>query len=116
MSIATKTAIKKAIRTFVFATAGLAVPGLLGWLNDLTDWAHSQGTTPFPDAHGLAFIFVAAISAGFIAVLNLIVLLLENSAGRGFLRNPRVDDRGAVSLIGLLIIVVVIALLLYFIF
>lgn len=88
MSEATRDAIRRAIRTFVFATLGLAVPGLLGWLNDLTTWARSNGSTPLPDAHGLLFLAVSAIAAGFIALLNFVWVIIENATGKGFLRTP----------------------------
>lgn len=88
MSAGTSEAVRKAIRTFVFATLGLAIPGLLGWLNDLTKWAHDNGTTPFPDAHGLLFLLVSAVAAGFIAVLNFVWIIAENASGKGFLRTP----------------------------
>lgn len=118
MSPATKEAISKAVRTFVIATAGLAIPGLLGWLNDLTSWARSNGTTPLPDAHGLLFIVVAAIAAGFIAVLNFFWIIVENATGKGMLRTPppnaqHKDQDGVASWLALVLVVVVIALVLY---
>ncbi|HEY5419149.1 MAG TPA: hypothetical protein VIL10_00305 [Marmoricola sp.] len=89
MSAGTSDALRRAIRTFVFATLGLAIPGLLGWLNDLTRWARDNGTTPFPDAHGLLFLLVSAIAAGFIALLNFVWAMVENAAPKAaFLRNP----------------------------
>jgi hypothetical protein len=89
MSAGTTDAVRRAIRTFVFATLGLAIPGLLGWLNDLTSWARDNGTTPFPDAHGLLFLAVSAIAAGFIAVLNFAWAIFENAQPKAaFLRTP----------------------------
>jgi hypothetical protein len=78
--------VMRVLRTFVYAFLGLAIPGLLGWLHDLTEWANSQGQSPFPDAHSLAFIGVAAISAGSIAVINALGIWLENATGRAVLR------------------------------
>ena len=88
MSPSVKQALNKAIRTFLIATAGIAIPGLLGWLNDLTAWARSNGTTPMPDAHGLLFLAVSAVTAGFIAVLHFVIILVENGTGKAFLREP----------------------------
>jgi hypothetical protein len=88
MNAPIRDAVRKAVRTFLIATVAIAIPGLLGWLNDLTDWAHSNGTTPLPDAHGLLFLLVSAVAAGFIAVLNFVVVLVENSSGKAFLRTP----------------------------
>lgn len=76
-------------RTFLWAFLGVALPGALGWLHGLTEWANSQGQAPFPDARSLAFLGVSAITAGSVALVNLIVVLIENRAGRGLLRTPK---------------------------
>lgn len=87
--------IRRAIRTFLAAVLGLWIPGLLGWLNQLTEWAHGEGSTPFPDAHGLAYLGVAAISAGVIATVQLVINGIEDASGKGFLRDvPPRTDRG----------------------
>lgn len=78
----------RAVRTFIPAFAVILIPGLLGWLNALTDWAQGQGSTPFPDAHGLAYLGVSAIVAGVVAVLNLIWNAIEDATGKGLLRTP----------------------------
>lgn len=78
--------LRRVVRTFLIAFLGIAIPGALSWLHDLTEWANGQGQTPFPDARSLAFLAVAAICAGFIALLNLLVVWVEDSTGRGFLR------------------------------
>ena len=57
----TRDAILRAIRTAVVTAFALFIPGLLGWLNAVTEWARSEGSTPFPDAHGLAYLGVVAI-------------------------------------------------------
>lgn len=77
---------RRVLRTFLFAFGGIALPGLLGWLNALTEWANAQGQAPFPDARSLAFLGVAAVAAGFIAVLNALWVLVEDYTGRGVLR------------------------------
>lgn len=82
----TRDSLRRAIRTFVIATLALFVPGLLGWLNDLTEWARGEGSTPFPDAHGLAYLGVAAITGGVIALVNLLWNWIEDASGKGFLR------------------------------
>lgn len=78
--------VRRAIRTFVVTALGLWIPGLLGWLNDLTAWARSEGSTPFPDAHGLAYLGVVAIVAGVIALVQLAWNTVEDATGHGFLR------------------------------
>lgn len=79
--------IRRAIRTFIITTLALFVPGLLGWLNDLTQWAAGEGSTPFPDAHGLVFLGVSAITAGVVALVNLGWNAVEDAAGKGLLRD-----------------------------
>lgn len=74
-------AVKRVARTFVYAFLGILVPGLLGWLGDLTDWARANGQAPLPDAHSLAYLGVAAIGAGFVAVLNALGIVVENATG-----------------------------------
>lgn len=81
--------IRRAVRTFVISTLALFVPGLLGWLNALTEWANSQGTEPFPDGVGLAYLGVAAITGGVIAVVNLAWNMIEDTSGHAMLRGPR---------------------------
>lgn len=84
----TRESVRRALRTFVITTLALFIPGLLGWLNDLTAWARAEGATPFPDAHGLAYLAVSAIVAGVVAVINLAWNLIEDKAGAGMLRRP----------------------------
>ena len=68
----TRDSVRRALRTFVITTLALFIPGLLGWLNELTAWANSAGERPFPDGHGLAFLGVSAIVAGVVAANRLV--------------------------------------------
>lgn len=86
--------VRRTIRTFLYAFLGLLIPGALGFLNGLTEWANSQGQVPFPDATSLAFVGVAAISAGSIAVINGLGIALENFFGKALLRG---DGEGVVK-------------------
>lgn len=104
----------RAVRTYLFAFIGTALPGVLGWLNDLTQWAADQGQTPLPDARSLAYLGVAAISAGFIALINGLWVAGEEATGRGLLRDvdkPRPGESGRVRLGVLLGLTVVVAAL-----
>lgn len=78
--------VRRAIRTFVITTLALFIPGLLGFLNAITEWARGEGSTPFPDARGLAFLGVSALVAGVIAIINLVWNVVEDASGHGFLR------------------------------
>lgn len=84
----TRDSIRRAIRTFFQTSLALLVPGLLGWLNGLTEWARAEGQAPFPDARSLAYLGIVAIIAGAVAVVNLLWNVVEDAAGRGFLRTP----------------------------
>ena len=80
--------VRRALRTFIITTAALFIPGLLGWLHDVTAWAQGNGTRPFPDGHGLIYLGVSACVAGVVAVVNLIWNAIEDAAGAGLLRTP----------------------------
>lgn len=114
----TRDSLRRAIRTFLIATLALFLPGLLGWLNALTEWARGEGSTPFPDAHGLAYLGVSAITAGVIALVNLVVTSIEDAYGKGLLRDvPPAPPRGqggfahAWPLVALVAVCVVVAVL-----
>lgn len=117
---------KRVYRTFVIAFVGVSVPGLFGWLNGLTEWARSEGQAPFPDAHSLAFLGVSAIVAGCVAVVNLLVVGLEDATGKRVMRpqrailgksvmsplDPRPTEKGQASLLYILLVVLVVLLIL----
>jgi hypothetical protein len=84
--------IRRIVRTGLIAFAFVLVPGLLGWLHAVSDWASSSGQHPLPDAHNLTYLLVSAITAGFIAVGNALVLVIENLSGHGFLRPAPTRD------------------------
>lgn len=86
--VITRDTINRAIRTFVVAFLGIALPGFLGFLHDVTGWANSNGQAAFPNAHNLSFILVAGLSAGMIAVLNVVVGILEDWTGKSLV-GPR---------------------------
>lgn len=83
----TRESVRRALRTFIITTLALFVPGLLGFLNEITKWARGEGSTPFPDAHGLAYLGVSAIVAGVVALINLIWNTVEDASGHGLLRD-----------------------------
>jgi uncharacterized membrane protein YdfJ with MMPL/SSD domain len=113
-------AVRRVVRTFLQAFLGLLLPGLLGWLNALTDWANDGGQAPFPDARSLAYVGIAAVAAGFIAVVTAVMTGIEDLTGKGFLRNvppappsPPRNERGSayVTWSGLALAVLVVVLL-----
>lgn len=111
----TRDAVRRAIRTFLITTLALFVPGLLGWLNDLTAWASSEGQRPFPDGHGLVYLAVSAIVAGVVAVINLVWNVVEDAAGKGLLRTvppkPTPPDTGVVDTRTIAVVALVLAVI-----
>jgi hypothetical protein len=85
---ALKDAAKATLRVWIFTTVGLWVPGLLGWINEVTRWADQRGAPPFPDPSNLAFLFVAALTAAFPAAVAGLVRLFEDAAGTSILPRP----------------------------
>lgn len=85
---AVKDALRSFLRVWIVGTVTLFLPGLFGWINEVTSWARAEGSTPFPDAHGLVFLFVAAITAAFPAAGAAILRLVENSTGTRLLPRP----------------------------
>src|SRR5688572_26684341 len=76
-----KDAAKSALLVWVFTTVGLFVPGMLGWINEVTQWAAQKGAPPFPDPTNLGYLFVAALTAAFPAAVAGILRYIENATG-----------------------------------
>jgi hypothetical protein len=72
-------ALKSAALVWLFTTVGLWIPGLLGWINEVTKWADAKGAPAFPDPSNLAYLFIAALTAAFPAAVAGIVRLIENT-------------------------------------
>lgn len=83
----TKASLKAVGRTFLIAFFGFLIPGMLGWLHGITEWATSEGQEPLPEFQTLAFLFIGAVAAGFIALCEWVVLFIEDTARRN--RTPR---------------------------
>lgn len=77
---------RRGVRTFFQAFLALLVPGLLGFLNDLTQWANTQGQSPFPDAENFSFVVINALLAGVIAVVTALWTKVEDVSGHSLLR------------------------------
>jgi hypothetical protein len=76
--------VKRAARGFGFTFLGLFVPGLLGWLNQLTGWAPGA---PFPDLHPLGALFVSSLLAAVVGLVNLVGNAVETATGKAVLRD-----------------------------
>lgn len=85
-TVLTSNPVRSAARMFLITFLALFVPGLLGWLNDLTEWARSQGQAPFPDFGSLAYLAVTAIVAGVVGLVKLLWVWVEDTTGKSVLR------------------------------
>jgi hypothetical protein len=80
-----KDAAKSAALVWVYGTVALFIPGMFGWVNEVTKWADQKGAQPFPDPSNLGFVFVAALTSTFPAGLAFIVRFFENVSGKTIL-------------------------------
>lgn len=117
-----KDALKSAALVWVFTTVGLWIPGLLGWINEVSSWAAQKGAPPFPDPSNLGFLFVAALTAAFPAAVAGLVRFIENASGQQLLprtaaapvTTPKPPQGGQVNLslvIGVLLVVILLVVL-----
>lgn len=81
-------AIVSFFRVWVVSTFMLWIPGLFGWVHEVSQWAEQKGAPPFPDASNLWFLFVAALTSTFPAAGMAILRLLENARGKSILPRP----------------------------
>lgn len=78
-------ALKSFLRVWIVGTLMLWLPGLFGWINDVTQWAAQKGAPPFPDPSNLGFLFVAALTSAFVAAGAGLLRFVENLAGKSAL-------------------------------
>lgn len=83
----------RALRTFIISFLALWIPYLIGFLNDLANWANGNDKAPFPDISALGEAGVSAAAAALIALINLVWNAVEDGVGRGMFRAvpPRTD-------------------------
>jgi hypothetical protein len=80
--------VKYVIRNFALAFAAVFVPGVLGWLNTVSQWLNDS-TKPVPSWHALGALVAAATVAGFVALFTLVLRAVEGKFGKALLRpNP----------------------------
>lgn len=77
------TNVKRALRGAGITFLALFLPGLLGWLNQLTGWAPGA---PFPDLAPLGALFISSLLAALVGLVNLSVNALETATGVAVLR------------------------------
>lgn len=76
--------VRRAVRGALITFLATFVPGLLDVLHALTAWAPGA---PFPDLHPLGALFVAAVLAAVVGLVNLVINAIETAAGKGVLRD-----------------------------
>lgn len=76
----------RALRTFIISFFALWIPLLIGFLQELTNWANGHGRTPFPDMSALKYGAVSAACAAVIALINWLWNAIEDGLGKGMLR------------------------------
>lgn len=78
----TRNAVKAGAYTALWTFVGLFGLSLAGWLNDVQQWATSDGAvTVFPDPSVLVKAAVAAVSAAAGGLVGLVVRLVQAAAG-----------------------------------
>jgi hypothetical protein len=82
----TRDSAMRALRTFIISFLALFIPALLGWLNDLLNWANGDEGQPFPSYDTLAKAAISAVAAALIALVNWLWNATEDNIGKGMLR------------------------------
>lgn len=77
MKSSTIDAIKSAAYTALWSFVGPFGLALVGWLNEVGQWANDRGRTPFPDVSTLGYAAVAAAVAASAFVVALAVRLAQ---------------------------------------
>lgn len=92
----TRDSAMRALRTFIISFLALFIPALLGWLNDLLNWANGTGEgQPFPSYDTLAKAAISAAAAALIALVNWLWNAVEDNLGKGMLRSVPPKTRKA---------------------
>lgn len=75
----TNPAVRAALRTSLFSFVGGFVPALLGWLNNVSQWASDHGSRPFPATSVIVYAAVAAVVAAVTGLINGVWISLERA-------------------------------------
>jgi hypothetical protein len=88
----TRDSAMRALRTFIISFLALFIPALLGWLNDLLNWANGTENQPFPSYDTVTKAAVTAAASAVIALVNWAWNAVEDGLGKGMFRQvpPRV--------------------------
>lgn len=84
MNDATKNAVKAGAYTALWTFLGLFALSLVGWLNDVQQWATADGAvTVFPDPSVLVKAAVSAVAAAAGGLVGLVARLAQVATGKG---------------------------------
>lgn len=75
--------IKAGAYTAVFSFITLFGLSLVGWLNDVVEWASNDGTVAFPSGSGLAKAAASAATAALIGLVNAVIRWAQDQTGVG---------------------------------
>lgn len=78
-----KNAIKAGAWTALFTFIGLFFLSAIGWVQDVAEWASSNGAVEFPDLSVLGYAAVSAMCAGVIGLFNVIVRAVQSMTNVG---------------------------------
>jgi hypothetical protein len=75
--------LKAGFYTAVFSFITLFGASLIGWLNDVVEWASNDGTVAFPDGSGVAKAAASAAVASLIGLVNFVLRWVQDRTGVG---------------------------------
>jgi hypothetical protein len=85
---------KAALSTAAFTFVALFGAAVAGWVQDVTDWASTEGTAVFPSVNVVGKAFIAALGAAAAGLVNYLVRKAQDKGlapGNGPIY-PRVDQ------------------------
>lgn len=78
-----RNSIKAGAYTALFTFIAMFGLSLIGWLQDIAEWASSSGTDEFPSFTTLGYASISAITAAVIGLFNTVVRLAQAALGKG---------------------------------
>jgi len=89
-----KAPLKRAVRSFLFAFIALFGLSLIGWLNDVVQWANdTQAANVFPDPGVLVKAAISAAASAAVGFVTFLVNLVEDIKGGTALLGAKTNER-----------------------
>lgn len=70
--------LKAGLSTFAVSFVVLFAGGLIGFLNDIVEWANTQGSSGFPSLSTLGYAAASAVTSAVIGIVNSIYRLVQS--------------------------------------